>query len=161
MFLTDFADIFGKVVDEASSPVIKEITVTAPLTPESIRSPRRQMFSDLPTPAYNQTSFQTSYSLPIQHPTPHEANDTGFIPMHPSYETKVVQKPASHHEEQQAIEGGFGSLNGALALPKDVKARRRESGMLLVTMGMGGPRNLPGQKPKGSGEMVRQESAFD
>ncbi|KAK5140524.1 hypothetical protein LTR04_002957, partial [Oleoguttula sp. CCFEE 6159] len=57
MFLTEFNLIFGNAVDEAP-PSVNEITVTAsPPTPEAIRSPRKQMFSDLPTPSYHKTQF--------------------------------------------------------------------------------------------------------
>jgi len=84
------------------------------------------MFSDLPTPAYNQTSFQSMNGL----------HDTGLIPMQPSY--------ASYQMAPQG-EGGFGSLNDALRsptvystaangtpTPRDVKSKRRESAMMFL-----------------------------
>lgn len=48
--------------------------------------------------------------------------------------------------------GGFGSLNGALQPPDDREARqrRRESGMLLMNMGLGAPR-------KGSNPRIRED----
>ena len=57
MFLTDYDDIFGEPIDEQNSP-IRDLTLSVQPTSDSIRSPRRQLFSDLPTPAANQTQFQ-------------------------------------------------------------------------------------------------------
>lgn len=82
------------------------------------------MFSDLPTPAYNQTSFQSFGTV--------SNDDTGMIPMNPAYYQVAPQG-----------EGGFSSLNDALKTPtvyniaangvpssRENKARRRESAML-------------------------------
>jgi hypothetical protein len=55
-FLTDFLDIFGSPLDEASSPIHEIRVNNNHLGDDAIRSPRRQMFSDLPTPAYNETN---------------------------------------------------------------------------------------------------------
>ena len=87
-----------------------------------LRSPRKQMFSDLPTPAYNQTSFE----------------NTGMAPMHPTY--------ANYQPNYQMApqgDGGYGSLNDALRSPtvyntasngvptaREQKAKKRESSML-------------------------------
>lgn len=128
LFLSDFDSIFGVEVDEASSP-IREITVTAPLTPEAIRSPRRQMFSDLPTPSYTQTSFQS--------PKPFANN--------PGYNSPRYQQPPPHlrnggHEGYNSPQFAHdGSLNGALyhGPGADLKAKRRESSMLMMNMGLG------------------------
>lgn len=60
-FLTDFLDIFGSPIDEASSPIHEIRINNNHLGDDAVRSPRRQMFSDLPTPAYNETSFQQRY----------------------------------------------------------------------------------------------------
>lgn len=78
------------------------------------------MFSDLPTPAYNQTSFH--------------GEDTGMVPVNPSY---------GNYQMAPQGDGGFASLNDALRsptiytttgtgapTPRDVKSKRRESGML-------------------------------
>ncbi|KAH4055990.1 hypothetical protein HBH49_047780 [Parastagonospora nodorum] len=179
-FLTDFADIFGTALDEASSP-IHEIRSNSHLGDEAIRSPRRQMFSDLPTPAYNQTSFQQHYDRPSQQfqplaapsyppPQPPQQSqgqntgyDAGFIPMRPSYEAPSYEQPYQGGE-------GYGSLNGAVqsGSAREQRQRRRESGMLL--MNMGGPRKgSNGSTPRGDGRldprvnplMVREETAFD
>ncbi|KAF2178520.1 hypothetical protein K469DRAFT_328497 [Zopfia rhizophila CBS 207.26] len=169
MFLTDYHDIFGEALDETNSP-IHEIHVSAPpLGSEAVRSPRRQMFSDIPTPAYNETSFQPPPNFPMgpnalqqqshSQQQQHTGYDTGFIPLHPSYDAPIYQQPMQ-------VEG-FGSLNGALqpGSARDTRQRRRESGMLLMNMGLGGQRkgSLPRMRdnPHVDPRMVQEESAFD
>jgi RalA-binding protein 1 len=86
------------------------------------------MFSDLPTPAYNQTTFQSFGAAQ------HSNDDTGMIPVHPTY---------ANYQMAPQGDGGYGSLNDALRSPtvyktaangvpssRDAKAKRRESGML-------------------------------
>ncbi|KAM3414638.1 hypothetical protein BST61_g9797 [Cercospora zeina] len=95
-----------------------------------LRSPRRQMFQDLPTPAYNQTQFQTTGS--------NTHDDTGMTPMQPSY-------GAYQYQMAPQGDGAYGSLNDALRAPtvysttatgapapRDMKHKRRESTMLEV-----------------------------
>lgn len=96
-----------------------------------LRSPRQQMFSNLPTPAYNQTQFQ-SLGATASHAN---TNDTGMIPMQPTYNYQMAPQG----------DGGYGSLNDALrsptvydmtgtgsVTPRDAtKQRRRESGMMM------------------------------
>ncbi|KAI9705772.1 MAG: hypothetical protein M1820_005020 [Bogoriella megaspora] len=163
LFLTDFDKIFGAPMDEAQSP-IKELTIEPP-SPDSIRSPRHQMFSDLPTPGYNTTAFPQPLNLHHTtdshepHHQPHHQRDnsfadTGFIPIQPSY-TNAAQTAAS--------EAAYSSLNSALAATarpsssrnsslgppppafqekSAARKNRRESSMLGagigVNMGMGG-----------------------
>lgn len=174
MFLTDFSDIFGTPLDEANSP-IHEIHVSAPpLGDEAIRSPRRQMFSDLPTPAYNETSFQrfespsgfpqtqAGYQQPPQQQQQQQQQyqaqnqlqpqyagyDTGFTPLQPSYN-------AAPGYETQYKSDGFGSLNGAVSSgsAREIKQRRRESGMLLMNMGQG--------QRKGSNPRMRETNNYE
>jgi RalA-binding protein 1 len=232
-FLTDYPDIFGTALDEASSPIHEIRNNTSHLGDDAIRSPRRQMFSDLPTPAYNQTSFQQPYdrqpqqqpydrqpqqyqplaapSYPPPQPPQQQAQnagyDAGFIPIRPSYEApsyeqhaptyephaqKIEQRAPSYEQHaptyephiqqraptyeqhaplyEQPYQGeGYGSLNGAVntGTAKEQRQKRRESGMLLMNMGMGAPRqasngssnsnNARGVNPL----MVREETAFD
>ncbi|KAL9096205.1 MAG: hypothetical protein Q9165_001728 [Trypethelium subeluteriae] len=134
LFLTDHDYIFGDAIDEAQSP-LQEVSVEPP-SPDSIRSPRRQMFSDLPTPGYNTTSFpQDQYPVTAPAPlfTSHASDDptshsrsgsrtdtdtalanTGFIPIQPSYSYDSANL---HKQQQNQHEGhtGYSSLNGALA----------------------------------------------
>lgn len=119
MFLTEFDAIFGEGPESAPAAPT-DVTVNEALTPEDIRSPRRQMFSDIPTPSYGQSSFPQTMNR--QPPRPSQTgNDTGFVPLHPSYEGQVVPGP----------EPTVGSRN--LAPESTVKARRRESSMLLMS----------------------------
>jgi RalA-binding protein 1 len=187
-FLTDYSDIFGTPIDEANSP-IHEIQNTTSQLGDEIRSPRRQMFSDIPTPAYNETTFQDSFQQPAQQrqdrppssfplglsppshapPQPSQQQhpqyagyETGFIPLRPSYEA-----PAYEQQYQQA--DGFGSLNGAVkgGSAREQRQRKRESGMLLMNMGMSQPRKgSNGSQPptrdyRGNPLLIREETAFD
>jgi RalA-binding protein 1 len=176
MFLTDYPEIFGMPVDETSSPIHEIHVTTPPLGDEAIRSPRHQMFSDLPTPAYNQTSFQSvdrpnafpmgSNTQQLQPPSQSQQQaqygyDTGFIPLRPSYDAPIY----GQQQFQQAQ--GFGSLNGLQPeSARDARQKRRESGMLLMNMGMqSAPRK--GSNPRiredmpSDGRMVREETAFE
>ncbi|KAL8939755.1 MAG: hypothetical protein Q9211_002591, partial [Gyalolechia sp. 1 TL-2023] len=109
MFLTEFDAIFGDGLEQASAPS-SEGAVNEPSTPEDIRSP---MLSDIPPPSSNPSNF------PQARPNP-TGNDTGFVSLRPSYEGQVVPGP----------EPSSGSRS--LAPDGAVKARRRESSMLLV-----------------------------
>ncbi|KAL8855519.1 MAG: hypothetical protein Q9178_007839 [Gyalolechia marmorata] len=119
MFLTEFDAIFGEERGQAPAAPI-EVSTNEPLTPEDIRSPRRQMFSEIPTPSYDQSTFPQRPS----HEQPSRSNqsgtDTGFVPLQPSYEGPVVPGPESS------------VTNRSLAPEVAVKARRRESSMLLM-----------------------------
>lgn len=169
-FLTDFSDIFGTALDEASSPIHELRAPQSHLSDDAIRSPRRQMFSDLPTPAFHQTSFhqqqQNHYDRqpqqyqplaapnypPPQPPQGQNSNyASGFIPMRPSYDTPSYDQPYQGGE-------GYGSLNGATQSgnAREQRQRRRESGMLLMNMGQRNARD-----PRGNPLMVREETAFD
>jgi RalA-binding protein 1 len=160
MFLTDFESIFG---DAGATPVPSvELTVDNSLSADDVRSPRHQMFSDIPTPSYNQTSFRGPGAGDVQHAQAqqggydpsraHNPNDTGFISMQPSYDQHQHQH---QHQHQQASRSGpgpdiynqhaagagagadapFSSLNGMLSSPDDTrsaKTKRRESSMLFM-----------------------------
>ena len=144
LFLTDFSSIFGQDPDDfIPSPDADVSPTPSPLTPEDIRSPRKQMFQELPTPMLPPTpmNFPTSPRyIPkeglLQSPSPYQ---TGFIPLQPSYKQPggyVRQAPIT-----QVSSNGpeYGSLNGALAPPTEQqpmsKAKRRESSMLMLALG--------------------------
>jgi RalA-binding protein 1 len=152
MFLTDFDAIFGVDPDESlPSPI--DASPTAEMTPEDIRSPRRQMFQELPTPSFNQSSFpglpssglpSSPRSLPTANPPePRSPYNTGFIPMHPSYQQPGQKNPYVHQVSQiNDPSHDFTSLNGALSpMPSSgnaiLKAKRRESSMLTMDFGGG------------------------
>ncbi|KAL8706146.1 MAG: hypothetical protein Q9201_000781 [Fulgogasparrea decipioides] len=120
MFLTEFDAIFGEGQEQAQAAAT-EVTVNEPLTPEDIRSPRRQMFSEIPTPSYNQSNFPSMPSHEQLSRPNQSMNDTGFVPLQPSYEGQVVPGPEPSDNSR------------SLAPDSALKARRRESSMLLMS----------------------------
>lgn len=117
-----FGEPFEEVDDHAKNAQRTQQRPASNSASNDLRSPRKQMFSDLPTPAYNQTTF-------------HNDNDTGMVPVNPTYNTNYQMVPQG--------DGEFASLNDALRSPtvytttgmgaptlRDVKSKRRESAML-------------------------------
>ncbi|KAF2665985.1 hypothetical protein BT63DRAFT_416413 [Microthyrium microscopicum] len=142
LFTEHFDEIFSDTfVDDSASP-IKEVLVEAPPPPDAIRSPRHQMFSDLPTPAHNQTSFagfqpmgaaqpvkqmQRSTYVPTgsqQHaqyaPQPHneyagpQQAPYGQQYQHQSYHPQYQYQPSMNSQQGGHADGNYGSLNGML-----------------------------------------------
>ena len=155
MFLSDFDAIFGDGEAEEPGTGTQEVTLPSNnLNAGEIRSPRHQMFSDIPTPAYNQTSFSNGPPPSSYRPSPtmNTQQDVGFIPMQPSYENRqYISNPyAQNHQHSQRYpaapqvpqpaQGGeaeYGSLNMMMS-PNNaptLKAKRRESSMLFMGMG--------------------------
>ncbi|KAJ5650046.1 uncharacterized protein N7484_003769 [Penicillium longicatenatum] len=133
MFLTDFDSIFGDI-GSGPGPTI-ELTVDNSLSPDDVRSPRHQMFSDIPTPSYNQTSFRgpgDASSGPSDNPR--AAHDTGFAHMQPSYDQPAYRSDA--YNQHSGASASYGSLNGMLSPGSDdtrsAKTKRRESSMLFM-----------------------------
>ena len=106
------------------------------------------MFSDLPTPAT--ATFQSFGAT--------QGDDTGMIPMHPTY--------PSYQMAPQG-DGAYGSLNDVLRSPtvyntaangvpssRDAKAKRRESGLLGFGLGPSGP-----QKKSSMSKLREEEGA--
>ncbi|KAL8822100.1 MAG: hypothetical protein Q9191_007158 [Dirinaria sp. TL-2023a] len=137
MFLNEFDAIFGEEPEDPSMTP-PEVSITEPLTPEDIRSPRRQMFSDIPTPSYTQDSFphlqQHKPLQPSYEQFPHGPDadhDTGMIPIQPSYETSISFQPSSSTATQPGA--GYGVTARKPSADSAAKARRRESSMLLMS----------------------------
>jgi RalA-binding protein 1 len=132
MFLTEFDAIFGHPPDQTRAV---EVSANSSLTPEDIRSPRNQMFSQIPTPAYNQSSFPTVEETGIQRPASHDSNELGFIPIHPTYDSPHAGVESFH---RQGGHNQLSSVNRMLAPSMDsglgTKARRRESSMLFMDL---------------------------
>lgn len=151
MFLTDFDSIFADEHEESTAPAF-ELAVTEPLTPEDIRSPRRQMFSEIPTPSYNQSTFpKTEASNEHSRPAPGAEQVTGFIPLQPSYEPPSSRFANHIQAPNGSIEAGadYGVISRKPGMTT-TKARRRESSMLLMGNGqrkgsMLGMREEPGK----------------
>lgn len=134
-FLTEFDSIFGSPADSASAQTV-ELGVNPSLAPEDIRSPRHQMFSDIPTPAYNQTSFQGSESgkdTGPGHRNVHPQVDTGFVPMQYTYEPHPYKTEPTDYNHAN---GGQSSITRMLAPGMEngqsMKAKRRESSLLFM-----------------------------
>ncbi|KAL4996856.1 hypothetical protein BDV10DRAFT_171299 [Aspergillus recurvatus] len=124
LFLTNYDEIFDDALESTVNTV--DLAVDNPLTPEDIRSPRRQMFSDIPTPAHNQMTFPKPGDSPDEYSSHH---DTGFIPMQPSYETFAANRMETYNQPPAAV-------SRMLAPESDnsrtAKAKRRESNILFM-----------------------------
>ncbi|KAL4900617.1 hypothetical protein BDW74DRAFT_182697 [Aspergillus multicolor] len=131
MFLTDYDEIFDDIPEYNAHPM--ELAVDRSLTPDDIRSPRRQMFSEIPTPAHNQMTFPMSRDNPDDH-NPH--HDTGFIPMQPSYEALAPDRTELYSHPPAA-------MSRMLAPESDnnrsAKAKRRESNILFMDINSDDP----------------------
>ncbi|KAF1987797.1 RhoGAP-domain-containing protein [Aulographum hederae CBS 113979] len=157
LFLSDFEAIFAApAVDEANSP-IREVTINAPAPSSTdLRSPRHQMFSDLPTPSYGQTTFSSIGGF--QPMAPNNNNFAYFAAPGSSRQQQYAGENgnglgfASMNSNQQptandyaAGNGGYSSLNGSLAPPSTqaqqaaaTRRSRRESHVMQYgNMGFG------------------------
>ncbi|KAJ5345555.1 hypothetical protein N7452_003559 [Penicillium brevicompactum] len=134
MFLTDYDSIFGET-DKSFATTSNELTVDNSLSADDIRSPRHQMFSDIPTPSYHQTSFRTPAGGNGPSDGPRTPYNTGFIPMQPSYDQPTSRH--DQHNQSSSASAQYSSLNGML-LPnnsedtRSAKTKRRESSMLFM-----------------------------
>ena len=132
MFLTDFESIFGET--SGPGPTI-ELSVDNTLSPDDVRSPRQQMFTDISTPSYDQTSFQAGKDGPSSHTDSSRGNhDTGLIAMQPNHEQLAYRQDV--YNQHSGASAPFSSLNGML-LPnqedtRSTKSKRRESSMLFL-----------------------------
>ncbi|CZR51220.1 related to BEM3 GTPase-activating protein for Cdc42p and Rho1p [Phialocephala subalpina] len=171
LFLQQYDDIFGMEPDEHGPSV--EVTVTAPpLTPEDIRSPRRQKFQDLPTPSYDQQSFQQPPAFPMpQHYQQRPQYDTGFTPLQPAYEQQLQARTMAGPEYGRSAPTLAGpsyeqfggnpayrqyATENAQGAPK---TKRRESSMFGMNIGLGARK--PSNQRLNDGRLVDEESFFD
>ncbi|KAJ5723005.1 hypothetical protein N7488_001040 [Penicillium malachiteum] len=133
MFLTDFESIFGDAGSGSGPGPAVELTVDNSLTPDDIRSPRNQMFSNIPTPSYNQTTFRGAEGAPDNAQIAH---DTGFAPMQPSYDQPAYRHDAYNQPQPQGGSASYGSFSGMLSPGQEdtrsAKTKRRESSMLFM-----------------------------
>ncbi|KAL4783474.1 hypothetical protein BJX76DRAFT_252600 [Aspergillus varians] len=124
MFLTDFEEIFDDIPESSVKTV--ELVPDQSLTPEDIRSPRHQMFSDIPTPAHNQMTFPRPGDRPDDYGSHH---DTGLIPMQPSYEAFAHGRTETYNQPPAAVSRMLGPETDNT---RNAKAKRRESNMLFM-----------------------------
>ena len=159
LFLQQYDGIFDREPDSLEHRPV-EITVSAPpLTPEDIRSPRRQKFQDLPTPSYSQDSFPQN-RVPPSFPPPqhyqqqqqpqHAAYDTGFTPLQPSYEHQNYQTMAGPeygsraptlagpaYDQYNGGNAGYRQYGSENQSQMATKSKRRESSMFGMGAGLG------------------------
>jgi RalA-binding protein 1 len=161
LFLQQYDGIFGEdPYEQAGSPVV-EISVSAPpLSPDDIRSPRRQKFQDLPTPSYNQQSFAQSMAplsfpqAPSSFPQPqgrHQPGyETGFTPLQPAYEQQAIgsfplMAGPEYGRSAPTLAGPaydqYASGNAPVS-----KSKRRESTMFGLGGSLGGQRKPSNQQ---------------
>jgi len=149
-FLTDFDAIFNSGGEPEMQNNSVDTKASNNLAPVEIRSPRRQMFSDLPTPMYNQTSFAKAGAPDSSNMQPNTAmnaestEEVGFSPLQPTYESRhQVSRPPAQQQAQQRYsvaqppapsQAEYGSLNMMMSPDNapTLKARRRESSMLFM-----------------------------
>ncbi|KAL4940796.1 hypothetical protein BDV06DRAFT_14017 [Aspergillus oleicola] len=124
MFLTDFEEIFDDVPEHGANTT--ELSGDHPLTPEDIRSPRRQMFSDIPTPAHNQMTFPRPGDRSDDYGSHH---DTGFIPMQPSYEAFAQNRSEAYNQPPAVVSRMLAPESDNA---RNAKAKRRESNILFM-----------------------------
>jgi RalA-binding protein 1 len=151
LFLQQYEGIFDSE-PQSHGHVPVEISITAaPLTPEDIRSPRRQQFQELPTPSYNQDSFPRgpppSFPLTGAPPVNRSVYDTGFTPIQPSYEPQIFGQLSAGGPEYgrpPPVAGpAYDQFNNGNAAYRQygneqsgqsAKAKRRESSMFGMGM---------------------------
>lgn len=123
MFLTDFESIFDEIPGSGNIKTT-ELTVERPRTATGGRSPRRQVFSDMPaTASYGQTAFPRHDGFPgSQFSDPRAQYDTGFSPAQPNFPASDYNSFASANQ----------MLNPSLGDARASKAKKRESSMLFM-----------------------------
>lgn len=133
IFLTEYDSIFNNAPQQISSG--GPSAAPASLIAEDVRSPRRQMFSELPTPSYGQTSFYVPDDTDHHQPQDSmRANyDTGFIPMIPSYDG-AAQRGIDPRRQPSNSQRMTRMLDPNENM-RSTKAKRRESSMLFMDMG--------------------------
>jgi RalA-binding protein 1 len=151
LFLQQYDGIFGCEPDENGRPSV-EVTVTAPpLTPDDIRSPRKQFFQELPTPSYSQQSFpraqpQLFPNLSQSNPGDRSIYDTGFAPLQPSYEQYPTLGGPEYGSRAPTLAGpSYDQFSSGIVARRQIngeqsnsmtKAKRRESSMFNMGMGV-------------------------
>lgn len=123
MFLTDFASIFDEVPGSGNIKTT-ELTVERPRTATGGRSPRRQVFSDMPaTASYGQTTFPRQDHFPgSQFSDPRAQYDTAFSPAQSKFPASDFNSFASTNQ----------TLNPSLGDARASRAKKRESSMLFM-----------------------------
>ena len=147
---TALVESFGTLfAHEPDQSVSASIQVTAPspaMHPDDIRSPRRQVFGDVATPSYNQSTFGNgglglTYEEILQHGRAEPS--TGFSSLNDAasssgggnYGPSVTMPGPEYGAFQRTLPvSGNGNSNSS-GNTREARARRRESSMLLSGFG--------------------------
>jgi len=145
--LVDSFDVlFAHAPDPSTSATIQVTAPTPSMNADDIRSPRRQVFGDVATPLYNQSTFAhgglgLTYEEVLQHGRPDPR--TGFS----SLNDAGSRLAGGHHGPSVTMPGPeYGAFQRTLAVSgngnssanaRETRARRRESSMLLSGFGGG------------------------
>jgi len=174
LFLQQYDGIFGQEPEDHDFTAVQSVTMSAPLTPEDIRSPRQQKFQNLPTPSYDQTTFSQTQGFPqpqyYQPQQPQQRYDTGFTPLQPSYETQYQNVPTmagpEYGSRASTIAGpAYEQFNGGTPAYRQYenqngltgKSKRRESSMFGLGLGQKKASNNKLREER----LVDEESFFD
>ncbi|KAL1959242.1 hypothetical protein VTO42DRAFT_2429 [Malbranchea cinnamomea] len=161
MFLTEYDLIFGddppewlvKKMEEVKS-LMASSSSGAGQESDEVRSPRHQMFTDLPTPSPGYSSFPTA-PMRQEMPDTGGADESAAMPREhrrDNYAAGAEQAADSsqlhpHPHPHRYSEAHFGSMNGLLAPGNNgasqpmSKSKRRESSLLFMGMGLGNRKN--------------------
>ncbi|MCJ1478012.1 hypothetical protein MMC13_006687 [Lambiella insularis] len=147
-FLTDFDAIFAAEPEMTAEQAVAqaiEVKAPSPLTPEDVRSPRRQLFSDIPTPSFSHDTYSNGNALGVTYEDlvlkSHNEPGTGFIPLQPAYNPHIRASSPNPQSRMAAVTapgpeyGAFERTLGDTAMMRDTKARRRESSLLMMGVG--------------------------
>jgi RalA-binding protein 1 len=162
MFLTDYNDIFGELIEEQSSSV-QEVTVNMPPPSDAVRSPRHQMYSDLPTPSNNPATFQSIAGFQPLSASGQPGRNTYIPPSTTDYAAAYQQQQQNQHmysnsasqpyQSQRYTENNFSNMSAMMQQQQlndaasslgltvnESKRGRRESAMMGVGIGLVGQR---------------------
>ena len=115
MFLSEYHAIFDNSPSSSTSGI--EPTIGQRKVSDDVRSPRKQMFTDLPTPVVGQTP------------------NSGIAPQHSTSRGPATYPTRQPYMQQQSnTDAAYGSLNRMMAPSNTTseKAKRRESSMLML-----------------------------
>lgn len=174
--LVDSFDVlFANAPDHSTSTTIHVTAPTPSINADDIRSPRRQVFGDVATPSYSQSTFAheglgLTYEDVLQHGRPDPGtgfsslNDVGSRFAGGNRGPSVTMPGPEYGAFQRTLAAsGTGSSN---VDARETRARRRESSMLLSGFGGGAARrkssiasmNQSSESPEVPGEWKREGS---
>ncbi|MCJ1247472.1 hypothetical protein MMC30_004686 [Trapelia coarctata] len=141
-----FETLFAHEPDQLASASIQVTAPSPAMNPDDIRSPRHQVFGDVATPSYNQSTFANgglglTYEEVLQHgrtePTSgfSSLNDTGSTSGGANHGPSVTMPGPEYGAFQRTLAVSGNSNSNSSANARETRARRRESSMLLSGFG--------------------------